>query len=59
MHVHGADEARKGHLLEFVVDEVADGVCEGEAGWSGGEAGPVDRDGHLPYMVVVRLCWRN
>lgn len=47
MHVHGADEAREGHLLEFVVDEVADGVGKGEAGWSGGEVGPVDRDGHL------------
>ena len=51
MHLHGADEAREGHLLELVVDEVADGVGEGEAGGSGCQAGPVDRDGH--YMVCV------
>ena len=49
MDVHGADEAREGHLLEFVVDEVADGVGEGEAGRTGGETGPVDLDGH--YML--------
>ena len=47
--MHGADEAREGDLLEFVVDEVADGVGEGEAGWSGCEAGPIDGDGH--YMM--------
>ena len=47
MDMHGADEAREGDLLEFVVDKVADGVSEGEAGGSGGEGGPVDRDGHL------------
>ena len=45
--MHRADEAREGDLLEFVVDKVADGVSEGEAGGSGGEGGPVDRDGHL------------
>lgn len=28
MDVYGADEARELDLLEFVVDEVADGVCE-------------------------------
>ena len=44
--MHGADEAREGDLLESVVDEVADGVGKGEAGCSGCEVGPVDRDGH-------------
>ena len=28
MDVYGADEAWELDLLEFVVDEVADGVCE-------------------------------
>ncbi len=45
--MHGANEAREGDLLEFVVDKVADGVSEGETGGSGGEGGPVDGDGHL------------
>ena len=45
--MHGANEARQSHLLEFVVDEVADGVGEGEAGRSGGQGGPVYVDGHL------------
>lgn len=45
--MHGANEAREGHLLEFVVDEVADGVGEGETGRSGCQGGPVYSDGHL------------
>ena len=45
----GADEAREGDLLEFVMDEGANGVGEGETGRSGREAGPVDGDGH--YML--------
>ena len=44
--MHGANEARQSHLLEFVVDEVADGVGEGEAGRSGRQGGPVYVDGH-------------
>ena len=53
VHMHGADEAWEGHLLEFVVDEVADGVGEGEAGWSGREGGPVDGNGHLHGFVIL------
>lgn len=45
--MHGANEAREGHLLEFVVDEVTDGIGEGEAGRSGRQCGPVYVDGHL------------
>lgn len=56
--MHGANEAREGHLLEFVVDEVADGVGEGEAGWSGCQGGPVYGDGHLHgfWCLVSVLC---
>lgn len=50
--MHGANEAREGHLLEFVVDEVTDGVGEGEAGRSGRQGGPVYVDGHLHCFVV-------
>lgn len=35
------------------MDEVADGVGEGEAGWSAGEVGPVDCDGHLHGCCVL------
>ena len=54
----GADEAREGDLLEFVMDEVADGVGEGEAGRSGCEAGPVDGDGHYMLPTSVRSFGR-
>ena len=47
--MYGADEAGECDLLEFVVDEVADGVGEGEAGGTGGQGGPVDVDGHLHF----------
>lgn len=50
--MHGANEAREGHLLEFVVDEVTDGVGEGEAGRSGRQGGPVYVDGHLHCFWV-------
>lgn len=50
--MNGADEARELHLLEFVVDEVADGGCEFETRGAGGERVPVDVDGH--YMIVVQ-----
>ena len=59
VHLHGADEARERHLLELVVDEVADGVGEGEAGGTGRQAGPVDGDGHLPFVssyMVSDVC---
>ena len=52
--MHGSDEAREGHLLELVVDEVADGVGESEAGGSGCEGGPVDLDGHDMVCVLGR-----
>lgn len=45
--MHGTNEAREGHLLKFVVDEVTDRVGEGEAGRSGCQGGPVYGDGHL------------
>ena len=53
----GADEAREGDLLEFVMDEVADGVGEGEAGRSGCEAGPVDGDGHYMLPTCGYVFW--
>ena len=47
MHVYGADKAREGDLLEFVVDEIPDGIGKGDTGGTGCQGGPVDCDGHL------------
>ena len=49
MDLDGADKARQLHLLELVMDEVADGGRELEALGAGREVVPVDVDGH--YMV--------
>lgn len=58
--MHGANEAREGHLLEFVVDEVADGVGEGEAGRSGCQGGPVYGDGHLhDFWCLLCRMWEE
>ena len=54
--MHGANEAREGHLLKFVVDEVTDRVGEGEAGRSGCQGGPVYGDGHLHGLWFLVSC---
>ncbi len=51
--MYGTDEAGEGDLLEFVVDEVTDGVGEGEARRSGRQGGPIDFDGHLHGFCVL------
>ena len=51
MDVHGSDEARQLHLLELVMDEVADRMSELNALRTSGESFPVNIDGH--YMVAL------
>ena len=59
MDVDGSDKAWELHLLEFVMDEVADRMSELNALGTSGEIFPVNIDGHyMAGLMKWETLWR-